>query len=1178
MRRTSGRTASPGDRLVRLGPGARGLLGLGIASGFVAAAIVVGQAWLTSVVVAGVFLGGGSLATVTTPLVAIAVLAVVRAGFLLAADGLAQGASARIKTALRADLTAQLFALGPAWTGRERSGELSSVLTDGLAAVDAYVTSFQPARALAGAVPLLVLVVVLVIDPPTTLVLLFTGPILVLLLGFIGGRARVITEQRFAEVRWLSAFFLDMLGGLATLKMFGRSREQVDTIRDISRRYGDTTMEVLRTAFQTSLVLEWGGAVAVALVAVEISLRLMDGSIEFGRALAVLIIVPEFFLPLRTLATRYHSGAAGRAVAERAFAILDEPRPLRPVIVTSESGTAGESRAAAAAAAPVPVGGPIRFEGVSVTYPGRTEPALDRLDLRIPPAGVVALVGATGAGKSTLASLLLRFIEPDAGAILVGDTPLAAIDPSAWRARLTWVPQRPHLFHGTVADTIRLARPDATDDAVAAAARDAGADAFIATLPSGYATPVGEDGAALERRPAPAARDRAGVPGRCPAGHPRRGDLASRPGQRGGYPRRRRAAGGDPGGPGRLAPVAVRRHRGPRRRARSRARRRDGDPGRARRSRRAVPAVAGRRRGRARRVTIFRRLFGLMAARRRWIAIGALLGFLAVGSNVALMAMSAYLISKAALITNVAEVALVITGVRVLAIARATFRYLERYVTHRATFAILADLRVWFFASIEPLAPAGLTDRRSGDLLARIVADIETLEDFYVRVIVPPVVAALVTAFGGILLGAFDPVLGVALVAFLVGTGVILPLVSRRLSRAAAVASVGSRGELTAMIVDEIGGIADLIALDRATAHRDRVLALGAELDRATDRLAMVRAATTALAATFASLAGVTVLAIGVQLVGAGRLDGVYLAVLPLAAIACFEVIAPLSQAFALQDANEAAARRLFELTDAAPAVVEVPARATTPGEPAGGATDDPTRPPAIEIRDLRFRYAPDEPWVLDGLSLTIPPGGSLALVGPSGSGKSTLVSLLLRFWEYEAGSIRIGGRELREIPADEVRALLGVVPQEVHLFNATIRDNLAVADAEVTDERIAEACRLAQVHAFIETLPAGYETRVGEHGLLLSGGERQRLAIARAIIKDAPILVLDEATANLDVLTERDLVASLTPFIADRTTLVISHRASVAAGMDRTVRLEERPREAVRPPRSAPAAGSLPA
>jgi ATP-binding cassette subfamily C protein CydD len=457
MRRGTGSSTAPGDRLLSCAPGARGRLSLGIAFGFAAAAVVLGQAWLTSVVVAGIFLGGESMATVATPLLAIAVLAILRAAFLLAADGFAQDASARIKRTLRYDLTAQLFALGPAWTGRERSGELSSVLTDGLSSIDAYVTSFQPARALAAAVPLLVLGVVLVIDPPTTLVLLFTGPILVLLLGFIGGRARAITEQRFAEVRWLSAFFLDMLSGLPTLKMFGRSREQVDTIGAISRRYGDTTMEVLRTAFQTSLVLEWGGAVAVALVAVEISLRLMDGSIEFERALAVLIIVPEFFLPLRSLATRYHSGAAGRAVADRAFAILDEPAPPRPVAPSGGAGT------------PVPAGAPIAFDAVTVTYPGRTEPALDRIDLRIPPSGVVALVGATGAGKSTVASLLLRFIEPDAGTIRVGDTPLAEIDPSAWRARLTWVPQRPHTFHGTVADNIRLARPDATDDEVAAA-------------------------------------------------------------------------------------------------------------------------------------------------------------------------------------------------------------------------------------------------------------------------------------------------------------------------------------------------------------------------------------------------------------------------------------------------------------------------------------------------------------------------------------------------------------------------------------------------------------------------------------------------------------------------------------------------------------------------------------
>ena len=478
------RVPAPEARLLGRAPGARARLALAIACGFAAAVLVVTQAYLLSVVIAAVFLGGESLATVALPLAVVALLAVLRAPLLLAADALAQAASSRVRARLRADLTGHLLALGPAWTGRERTGELVAVVTDGLDDVDAYLTSFQPARALAVAVPLLVLGAVFVVDPPTTLVLLFTGPILVLLLGFIGGRTRAITERRFAEVRWLGSFFLDMLGGLATLKAFGRSAEQVGAIRAISRQYGDTTLEVLRTAFQTSLVLEWGGAVAVALVAVAISLRLMAGAIEFERALAVLIIVPEFFLPLRQLATRYHSGAAGRTVATRLFAILDQPLPM-----TSGQTALGHE--------PVPSEAPIRLAGVTVTYPGRTEPAIRELDLTIPSRGLVALVGATGAGKSTIANVLLRFVEPDAGEVVVGDSPLSDIDLAAWRRHVAWVPQRPHLFHGTIADTIRLAQPDAGDEAVRLAAREAGAEAFIAELPLGYATPVGEDGLRL---------------------------------------------------------------------------------------------------------------------------------------------------------------------------------------------------------------------------------------------------------------------------------------------------------------------------------------------------------------------------------------------------------------------------------------------------------------------------------------------------------------------------------------------------------------------------------------------------------------------------------------------------------------------------------------------------------
>ncbi len=303
----------------------RWLLGLAVLAGALGAVTVMAAAFLLSGIIAAVFLDGRDLADVTGPLLACAALAVLRIPFAWASDALALLATTRLKARLRSDLTGHLVALGPAYMDRERTGEVTSVLVNGMGAIDAYVATYQPARLLAVAIPALVVLVILVLDPPTTLVLLFTGPILVLLLAIIGSRTGASSARRFAELRWLSAFFLDMLQGIGTLKTFGRGAEQVDTIRSISRQYGDTTMEVLRTAFQTSLVLEWGGAVAVALVAVEISLRLIDGSIAFDRALAVLIIVPEFFLPLRLLATRYHARTAGRTAAERMFAILDTP-------------------------------------------------------------------------------------------------------------------------------------------------------------------------------------------------------------------------------------------------------------------------------------------------------------------------------------------------------------------------------------------------------------------------------------------------------------------------------------------------------------------------------------------------------------------------------------------------------------------------------------------------------------------------------------------------------------------------------------------------------------------------------------------------------------------------------------------------------------------------------------
>lgn len=533
------------------------------------------------------------------------------------------------------------------------------------------------------------------------------------------------------------------------------------------------------------------------------------------------------------------------------------------------------------------------------------------------------------------------------------------------------------------------------------------------------------------------------------------------------------------------------------------------------------------------------RLVGLAAPFWRWVVLAMVLSFLTVGAGIALAATSAYLISKAAIATEVAALTLAITSVRVFAISRASFRYLERLVSHKATFSILEHLRVWFYSAIEPLAPSVLSRYRSGDVLARSVTDIDTLQNFYVRVLVPPVAAALGVILACSILGAFHWSLAIALLFFLLLTGIALPLAMHRLGARTGAEIVAKRSELNAMLVDQVQGAADLLVFDLGGQHDAKVSALGRELERLQQRMAVLRGASNALSVACTGLAAIAVLAMAIPLVGGDGLDPVYLALLVLTAMASFEAVQPLGPAFQHLEANRAAGRRIFEITDARPEVAD-PVSAVE--SPLGT---------SIEVRNVSFRYEEDGPAAIDGIGFDVPAGSRVGIVGPSGSGKSTLVNLLLRFFDYGTGSIRIGGQDVRDCRADDIRSLISVVPQDVHLFNASIRDNMLLADPEATDAEIVAACKTALLHDFIEGLPRGYDTLIGENGYLLSGGERQRLAIARAVLKDAPIVILDEPTANLDPETERRLLTSLEPFLANRTALIISHRPIVVEEVD---------------------------
>ncbi|NLE51408.1 MAG: thiol reductant ABC exporter subunit CydC [Chloroflexi bacterium] len=525
------------------------------------------------------------------------------------------------------------------------------------------------------------------------------------------------------------------------------------------------------------------------------------------------------------------------------------------------------------------------------------------------------------------------------------------------------------------------------------------------------------------------------------------------------------------------------------------------------------------------------RLVRLAWPYRWWMALSMLLGFATIGSAIGLMSTAAWIIARAALHPSIAVLQVAIVGVRFFGIARGVFRYLERVVSHQTTFRLLSRLRVWFYERVEPLAPARLEQYHSGDLLSRIGADIDTLENFYLRVLAPPAIAALVTLMMALFFGAIDLRLALAIVAYLALAGIGVPLLTRHMSRRAGQSLVATRGELNATLVDGVQGLPDLVAYGQEARQIETVRGLSARIRDEQAHMARIGGLDAALGALLTGLAVITVLALAIPLVSGGHLDGVLLAVLALATISSFEAVLPLPQAFQHLESNLAAAQRLFDLVDATPAVVDPP---------------DPLPPPAradLAAQDLRFCYAPDDPPALDGVSFTLPQGGTLAIVGASGAGKSTLVNLLLRFWDYGEGTITLGGQDLRCYRQDDVRAQFAVVRQDTHLFSGTIRDNLRLAQPEAPEQDLIAAARRAQLDAFIQGLPQGYDTWIGEQGLALSGGERQRLAIARAVLKDAPILVLDEATANLDAVTERAVMDAIAQAMRGRTTLMITHR-----------------------------------
>lgn len=542
------------------------------------------------------------------------------------------------------------------------------------------------------------------------------------------------------------------------------------------------------------------------------------------------------------------------------------------------------------------------------------------------------------------------------------------------------------------------------------------------------------------------------------------------------------------------------------------------------------------------------RLLALMRPQAGWMALAVLLSAAASLAHVGLMAASGWFITAMALAGAVGAAMNPFTAsaaIRAFALIRTGARYGERLVGHEATLRFVANLRPWFFARLVPLAPAALEDQASGDLLARLKTDIDRLEFAFLRILSPVLAAIVVVAVAVGFAALYDGTIALVLAGFALVAGLALPLLMHRLGADTARRVTAGTGAFEAALVDHLEGRAELDIYDPAGRHRRRIDAASDRLIADDGRLASLAAAAAAGGGLLAQAALLAVLLVGAPLVLAGQLAGADLPLLALMALAMFDAVAPVPLAFQTLPGTLASARRLFALVDRPPPVAVTGAFRPVPAEG------------ALAFSNVSFAYPGAAGPALAGIDLVLEPGRHVALVGPSGSGKSSLVSLALRFRAPDRGGLSFAGTPVEAFEPDALRRRMAVLGQNDHLFAATILDNLRIADPEASAARCEQACATAGILAFVAAQPEGFDTFVGAHGTSVSGGQARRLALARTLLKDAPILVLDEPTEGLDAETERDVMAAVLDAARGRALLLVTHRMAGLSRMDEIVVME---------------------
>ncbi|MFQ5958314.1 MAG: thiol reductant ABC exporter subunit CydC [Alphaproteobacteria bacterium] len=1114
---------------------------------------------------------GAPFDALTGPFAAVAAVMLLRGVLEYWRNMVAHRTAASVQLHIRKRLYDKAVELGPAHFGLERTGDVITSVVDGVEQLETYFGQYLPQLIVAALLPPGIFVFVAFLDLPVAAVLVAFALITLIAPAAFHGWDAKASMARGQAYGAFGAEFLDSVQGLATLKAFGQSGARARLLADKAREVFRSTMWVLATNSLSRGITDTGIAVGAAATLALGAWRVADGAMTLEALLVILMMGIEVFRPLRELRFLLHDGMLGQAAAQKIFAILDAP----PAIRDEDGG--GD--------APARLEPTVAFETVAFAYPGARRAAHEGLSFRVAAGERVGIVGPSGAGKSTILRLLLRLYDPQAGSVRLGGRDLRTLPLAVIRSHLAVVSQDTYLFHGTVEDNLRFGKPGATHDELVAAARAANAHAFIAALPQGYGTVVGERGIRLSGgqrqriaiarallRDAPilvldealsavdaeneaviqealdrlmrgrttlifahrlssvvdADRILALEDGRV-AESGTHGELMAK---RGAYHRLMADQARDTapvdttliadGGTPRAASADL--------------------PGASEAAQMEPTDAILRAEGMGwARVTSV--LMRLMAPWKGRLTLTFVFGVLRVCALIGVGVLSALVVAA---VKDGAPFGNLLIALAVVAPLAGILHWLESWIAHDMAFRLLAEMRIALFNKLDQLAPAYLLRRRTGDLTAMATQDVEKVEYFFAHTVAPAFVAVLVPGVVVVTLVAFGWPMALALVPFL-ALAALSPFFMRgRIDR------LGSRArealaELNAHAVDTIQGLAEIVAFQQAKRRGAEFV----ERIRACHRLRLpffsdltVQTATLEVAT---GLGGLAVIVSGARLVAAGDLDSGALPLLTLLAMSAFLPVSEIANIGRQLADTLGATRRIYAVHSE-----EVPVKDGPGVPPAGDGAGA-----ALELTGVGYAYRGANRPALVDVSFAAPAGRTLALVGPSGAGKTTVAHMLMRFWDPQEGVVRMNGHGLRDYRLDHLRSRIALVAQDTYLFNDTLRANILIARPQASDAAIAQAVARAALAEFVAALPDGLETRVGERGMRLSGGQRQRVAIARAFLKDAPVLILDEATSHLDAVNERAVRRALEDLMHDRTTVVIAHRLSTVRGADAIVVLD---------------------